>query len=129
MSVYSNRSDAPLSLDTMRAAIDEIKKRVGEPITPGLQTVSNDFMREAKEALEKAKRGEDATLPDGSQLFVYDRGRRERRRIARQGVRGRRGSRRVEECPKWCVIPRSEFRSKMFEPATEKPEQAHRWAR
>jgi hypothetical protein len=41
-----------------------------------------------------------------SDIVIVDKGRRERRRDARGGLRGRRGARRVAPCPMFCVTSR-----------------------
>jgi hypothetical protein len=41
-----------------------------------------------------------------SDIVIVDKGRRERRRGARGGLRGRRGARRVGPCPMFCVATR-----------------------
>lgn len=101
---YSNMFSVPLSLDTMRAAVERLKKTSGQPIEPILQIVSPDMYREAKDALDRAKRGKIVTLSSGHRLIIVDRGRRERRRQARRGLRGRRGAVRVADCAEWVLI-------------------------
>lgn len=57
----------------------------------------------AKALLAIAKRGKIVTMPDRSLLIVIDRGRRKRRRLAREG--GRRQAKSVPDQVQWVIAP------------------------
>ena len=85
------------------------------PALGGASMPDDEYRAACKSAVSSI--GELARLP--ADVRIVDRGRRERRREARAGVRGRRGSRRVPPCPMYLFEMRQKLDPEMVRQVRE----------